>query len=147
MGESMSQDFKTQRRVEFRDTDAAGIVHFSVFFAYMEQAEHEFLRSLGLSVVQQFGDRWISWPRVHAKCNYARPARFEDQLAIHVSVERIGEKSISYRFRFLLDGAEIADGKLVAACCEVEHRQIKSAVPVPQEFSAKVLPYLNERST
>ena len=46
----MSQVFKTERRVEFRDTDAAGIVHFSVFFAYMEQAEHEFLRSLGLSV-------------------------------------------------------------------------------------------------
>ena len=36
----MGEVFKTQRRVEFRDTDTAGIVHFSNFFAYMEQAEH-----------------------------------------------------------------------------------------------------------
>ena len=46
----MGKVFKTRRRVEFRDTDMAGIVHFSVFFAYMEQAEHELLRSLGLGV-------------------------------------------------------------------------------------------------
>ena len=37
--------FRTTRRVEFRDTDAAGIVHFSAFFFYMESVEHEFLRS------------------------------------------------------------------------------------------------------
>ncbi|MEL7264077.1 MAG: hypothetical protein AAFP69_04590, partial [Planctomycetota bacterium] len=44
--------FSIQRRVEFRDTDAAGIVHFSAFFPFMETAEHAFLRSLGLSVFQ-----------------------------------------------------------------------------------------------
>ena len=29
------KEFTTTRRVEFRDTDAAGIMHFSVFFLYM----------------------------------------------------------------------------------------------------------------
>ncbi|WP_231612238.1 acyl-CoA thioesterase [Novipirellula galeiformis] len=43
--------YTTQRRVEFRDTDAAGIVHFSAFFPLMESAEHEMLRSLGISVM------------------------------------------------------------------------------------------------
>ena len=47
----MGQVFKTQRRVEFRDTDTAGIVHFSNFFAYMEQAEHALLRSIDLGVI------------------------------------------------------------------------------------------------
>src|SRR5213078_989612 len=42
--------FRTTRRVEFADTDMAGIVHFANFFRYMESAEHEFLRSHGLSV-------------------------------------------------------------------------------------------------
>ncbi len=46
----MSEAYRTTRRVEFRDTDAAGIVHFSAFFFYMESVEHEFLRQLGLSV-------------------------------------------------------------------------------------------------
>lgn len=43
--------FRTVRRVEFRDTDAAGIVHFSAFFPMMESVEHEFLRSLGIAVM------------------------------------------------------------------------------------------------
>ena len=45
----MSTAFVTSRRVEFSDTDAAGIVHFVAFFRMMEQAEHELLRSVGLS--------------------------------------------------------------------------------------------------
>jgi len=36
--------FVTSRRVEFVDTDMAGIVHFTNFFRYMEQARIGFLR-------------------------------------------------------------------------------------------------------
>ena len=72
--------FQTQRRVEFRDTDAAGIVHFSVFFAYMEEAEHEFLRSIGLGVMMEIDGARISWPRVKAECNYRNAVRFEEEI-------------------------------------------------------------------
>ena len=47
----MSYEFKVVRRVEFADTDMAGIVHYSNFFRYMEMAEHGFFRALGHSVV------------------------------------------------------------------------------------------------
>jgi 4-hydroxybenzoyl-CoA thioesterase/acyl-CoA thioester hydrolase len=130
------------KRVEFRDTDAAGIVHFSVFFAYMEQAEHEFLRSLGLSVVQRFNDRWISWPRVRAECDYRKPARFEDVLDVSVGVGRIGDKSVTYQIDFRLKGETIAQGKIVAACCEVDRHQLKSSVNVPEEFARAIRPFV-----
>ena len=128
----MAESFRTRRRVEFRDTDAAGIVHFSVFFAYMEQAEHEMLRGLGLSVVDQFDGRWISWPRVRAACDFRKPARFEDELEIEVQVRRIGQRSVTYGFVFR--GAEgiVAEGEVTAACCETENRQIKGSVPIPE---------------
>ena len=38
--------------VEFAETDAAGIVHFSVFFRYMEEAEHAVWRQAGLDIVE-----------------------------------------------------------------------------------------------
>ena len=97
-------EFQTRRRVEFRDTDAARIVHFSVFFAYMEQAEHEMLRSLGLSVVQKADGQTISWPRVNAQCDYRSAIRFEDEIDIFISIERIGEKSVTYVHRFEREG-------------------------------------------
>ena len=65
----MPLPFCTSRRVEFRDTDAAGIVHFSVVPVYMEQAGHELLRSLGMSVHQHDAQGEISWPRVSVGCD------------------------------------------------------------------------------
>jgi hypothetical protein len=40
----------TQHRVEFRDTDAAGIARCSVFYPMLESAERESPRSYGISV-------------------------------------------------------------------------------------------------
>ena len=46
----MGYEFKAQRRVEFSDTDMAGIMHFSNFFKFMEVAETDFLTARGLNV-------------------------------------------------------------------------------------------------
>ncbi len=46
--------FRTSRRIEFADTDMAGLVHFANFFRFMEAAEVEFLGSRGLSVVMHW---------------------------------------------------------------------------------------------
>ena len=62
----MSQVFKTERRVEFRDTDAAGILHFTSYFAYMEEAEHALLRHLGTSVMQAVDDATLKNARREA---------------------------------------------------------------------------------
>lgn len=113
--------FSTERRVEFRDTDAAGIVHFSAFFPMMEAAEHEFLRSLGLSVMPGAdGDSPpVTWPRVAATCNYLAAAHFEDILRISVRVVKIGKTSVAYAFGFSRDGQAVAEGTMTAVCCRM----------------------------
>ena len=78
----MPTPFQTTRRVEFGDTDMAGIVHFANFFRYMEAAETDFLRSLGLSVSWEEAGRRYGLPRVSASCDYSKPARFGDLLTI-----------------------------------------------------------------
>src|SRR5438309_1139395 len=100
--------FHTKRRIEFGDTDMAGIVHFSNFFRFMESAECEFLRSRGLSVKLDWEGQAIGFPRVSASCDYVSPARFEDVLDVAVSIERIGAKSVTYAFEFTRGGAVIA---------------------------------------
>ena len=79
----MPAAFTTTRCVEFADTDMAGIIHFTTFFRMMESAEHEFLRSLGTSVVDKHpedGSGAIGWPRREAQCEFHSPAVFEDEL-------------------------------------------------------------------
>ena len=42
-------EFRLTRRVHFYETDAAGIVHFSVFFRYMEEAVGAVRKNLALA--------------------------------------------------------------------------------------------------
>jgi 4-hydroxybenzoyl-CoA thioesterase/acyl-CoA thioester hydrolase len=130
--------FKTQRRVEFRDTDAAGIAHFSVYFTYMEEAEHELLRSIGTSVIFSDAEGQISWPRVSVACEYRGALRFEDVFEIQVVVERIGEKSVSYLFEFVKDGKEMARGKITAVCCRLEHGRPPRSIKIPANIAEKL---------
>ncbi|HET6880357.1 MAG TPA: thioesterase family protein [Pirellulales bacterium] len=123
--------YRTQRRVEFRDTDAAGIVHFSVFFNYMEEVEHEFLRSLGLSVVVHDAAGVRSWPRVSAKCDFQGAVRFEDVLDVELDVERVGEKSVTYHCVFRHGERQVAEGRLTAVCCRMDQGEpISTAIPM-----------------
>jgi 4-hydroxybenzoyl-CoA thioesterase/acyl-CoA thioester hydrolase len=130
--------FQTTRRVEFCDTDAAGIVHFARFFIYMETAEHEMLRSLGLSVMQPDGEHHISWPRVSVTCDFQRPARFDDMLTIEVAVASIGEKSVTYNFRLLLGDQLLATGKTTAVCCRIVKGQPPQSIIIPPDIRAKL---------
>lgn len=106
--------FSLKRTVAFSETDAAGIVHFANFFRYMEDAEHAYLRSLGLSVHRDIGDDMAGFPRVSAQCDYRRPLRFEDVFCIALHVQAKTDKSVTYGFTFTRDGEPdpIATGTL-----------------------------------
>ena len=123
--------FEYERRVTFRDTDAGGIVHFSVLFTYFEDAEHAFWRSLGTSVVASGPEGTLTWPRVHASCDFLRPARFEDLLAIQIGIDRIGRSSLTFAGTIRHDGMLIANGRWVTVCCRVAPDGQLEPQPIP----------------
>lgn len=129
-----AKPFTIERRVEFRDTDAAGIVHFSAFFPMMEAAEHALLRHLGLSVMQELPDgSHLSWPRVAVQCDYQGAAKFEDVLSIAVRVESVGTKSVRYGFQLTRGTDPIATGSITAVCCLWSSGGTLRSVPVPDD--------------
>jgi len=138
----MPQSHIYRRRVEFRDTDAAGIVHFSVFFAYMEQAEHDLWRTLGTSVVHRTESETLSWPRVSAKCDYKVAIRFEDEIDIGVQVKKIGNKSLTFGFDFQRGNDQIAVGEMSTVCCQIEQNRKMNSVPIPDSIRNMLEAYL-----
>ena len=134
----MISTYKTTRRIEFSDTDLAGLVHFSRFFIFMETAEHEFLRSLGTSVVAEYQGDTIGWPRLSASCDYKQPAFFEDELDITLRVIRKGQKSLTYGFTFERGGDEIAVGQIAVACCVCNHGEKIRAIEMPPEIAERI---------
>jgi len=138
----MGGEFKTQRRVEFCETDAAGIAHFAAFFPYMEQAEHAFLRHLGLRVVSRDEEGLISWPRVSARCDYQGAAHFEDVLDVALKVAKLGTRSVTYAIEFSRDGQVMAKGSVTAVCCRVGPGQRLDSIDIPPAFREKLQPFV-----
>jgi YbgC/YbaW family acyl-CoA thioester hydrolase len=135
----MSAPFRTSRRVEFADTDMAGIAHFANFFRYMEAAEVDYLQALGLSVDVQWEGERLGFPRVAASCDYLRPVTFPEVLQIEVRVDRVGRKSLSYAFDFFSGGEPVARGRVVSVCCRVigPERRLE-AIPIPDALRARL---------
>ncbi|MCY2978618.1 MAG: thioesterase family protein [Planctomycetota bacterium] len=144
----MSADFSWERRVEFCETDAAGIVHFSSLVIYMEQAEHALLRSLGLSVAHSATStsddatwRNVSWPRVRVECDFLSPAKFEDIVSINVFLSVLGKKSVTYQHRLFIGTKAIATGSMTSVCCKRENGTLVGR-EIPAEIRDALSTYL-----
>lgn len=134
----MTSEYRTERKIEFADTDLAGICHFARFFVFMETTEHEFLNSLGTSVAIDLEGNKIGWPRLAASCEYLAPAKFEDVLNIHLKVARKGNKSMTYHFIFTRGNDVIARGKVTSACCICNPGEPLRAIPIPEFIAEKI---------
>lgn len=138
----MSSRFVYTRRVEFADTDMAGIMHFSCIFRFMESAEHAFLRSLGHSVILSDWDPIMGFPRVRAEACFRRPFRFEDEIEIELRVREKREKSLTYGFALRKagdPGREVrAVGLMTVVCvCKGEDGEMISA-ELPPVLAEKI---------
>lgn len=140
----MPYEYKLAKRVEFADTDMAGIMHFANFFRYMEMTEHAFFRALGYSIHSEFDGLKNGFPRVHVECDFFKPLSFEDEVEIHLLVAEKKEKSLSYHFIFRKivegkPGEQIAFGKSTAVCIGFdENGKIKGAITIPQPIWEKI---------
>jgi acyl-CoA thioester hydrolase len=134
----MPTGFSITHRVQFSETDMAGIMHFSNFFKMMEEVEHAFFRSVGLSVSMQHDDIHIGWPRVSASCEFFGPVKFEDEVEVKMNVTRVGDKSFSYGVEFLVNSKRVALGKTTSVCCDVDSDDMHS-INIPVAIREKLL--------
>jgi acyl-CoA thioester hydrolase len=125
-------------RVWFSDTDAQGVVYYGRYMPYFDLSRTEYHRHLGRVQLDNvdFAMRAVS-------VDYLAPARFDDLLEIFVRVERIGTTSITYdhaAYRIDEHGGDtlMATAKATLVCIALDERR---AVPVPDEFRAKVMEF------
>jgi YbgC/YbaW family acyl-CoA thioester hydrolase len=123
-------EFHLRRRVQFYETDVAGIVHFSWFFRYMEEAEHALWREAGLSIHPPDSD--LGWPRVAASFDFERALRFEDEIDVHLRIAEMSRKTIRYECVVRKDGQQVATGTMTIAC--VQKKPTMRAVEIPDDI-------------
>ena len=137
----MASEFRMTHRVEFADTDMAGLVHFSSYFRWMEVTEHAFVRSLGFSIVMWEPFK-VGWPRVHVECDFTGTLRFEDEVEAHLRVREKKEKSLTYDFVFRRvrpePAADVGRGSITTVCVTRDGSGALKAVPIPEPVARKI---------
>ena len=121
----MSLDFRYARRVQFAETDLAGIVHFSWMFRYMEEAEHAAWRAAGLSIADPTSD--LGWPRVRASFDFRNPLRFE-----------VVTRSLQYEHTIQKGYLTIGTGHITTACVLAAADGSMRAIEIPAEILRKL---------
>ena len=131
----MTRELRLRRRVQFYETDVAGIVHFSWFFRYMEEAEHALWREAGLSIHPEHSP--IGWPRVAAACEFQRALKFEQEFDIAIRITEMTKRTISYACEMSQDGLTVATGTLKIACVSRLPDGSMKSVEIPEEIAAR----------
>lgn len=128
--------FAITRRVEFHETDAAGLMHFSNYYRWMEVCEHEWFRSLSLPMMSEVDGVRFGWPRREASCGFLRPLRCGDVVRVTARLVELGETSVGYEFVFEKDRAgkwtEVARGRMTTVHVRQDREGRMQAEPVSQ---------------
>ena len=138
----MLSEHRLTRRVQFYETDMAGVVHFSWYFRYMEEAEHALWREAGLSIAPP-GE--AGFPRVAAAVDFHAPLRFEDVFDVHVRIEALNRRSIRYSHLITRDGRKIATGTMTAV--HVTKDPEMRAVEIPPDVARRFAVWAPDPST
>jgi len=128
------KELRYRRRVQFADTDLAGLVHFSWYFRYMEEAEHALWRDAGLTVASPSDT--IRYPRVSATCEFRAPLRFEDEIEIEIRVAAVGSRAIRYDCVIQRGETIAARGSITVACIDTADGATPRAIDIPGRVSA-----------
>jgi acyl-CoA thioesterase FadM len=117
-----------RRRIEWMDTDAAGIYHWTTVFRLAEAAEAALHTALGIADFT-FG----ATPRVAVEATFAHPLRFNDPVEIALEVTSVGRTSVEYRLAIESERGTAAEGSVKS--CLID-RESGRAVPWPDDIRA-----------
>lgn len=107
----------------------AGQVHFSVFFRYMEEAEHAIWRKAGMRIAAE--GRTHQWPRISATCDFRSRLRVDDELDVRTEMAKVTNRTIQWSHTMMRGDTLIARGSVTAVCVHLQADGTFKAVEIP----------------
>jgi acyl-CoA thioester hydrolase len=126
---------KFQVRVNFGDTDKAGIVYYPNFFKWFDIAGHQFFRSIGLAPVKLQEEQEIIIPLLDAQCTFEKPLYYDDIITLITKVGEINNKTFRLRHEIFRDDVRICHGYELRGWVKREGDNM-FAVPIPEDVKS-----------
>lgn len=118
-------------RVEWGETDTAGIVFSPNFYKWMDQAIHYYFESIGYPLSALVKDEKIGIPVVESKCSFQKPLYFADKVVLHTTIIELRDKTLKFGHEFIKDDEKVAEGYQIRVLASIGGEKVK-AIPIPQ---------------
>jgi YbgC/YbaW family acyl-CoA thioester hydrolase len=139
----MTCEHTSTRRIEFSETDMAGLVHFSNFFRYMETAERDFFEAAGVDLISTQPGELVGWPRARAQCKFTAPLRFGDTIDIHLAVKAVKDRSIDFQYRIFRQNADgtrtqAAKANITTILTKLDENGELQSIELPEDVRTRI---------
>ena len=132
--------FTRERLIRFSHCDPGGIVYFVHFFDMMNGVVEDWFReAVGLRFDEMHLERRWGFPIVTTGCEFLRPARLADTLALELSIARLGRSSIEFAIRGSVGPEEKFRARHKVALISLDSFK---PLPIPDDLRAKMVPYV-----
>jgi acyl-CoA thioester hydrolase len=121
-------------RVYWEDTDAGGVVYYASYLKFLERARSEWLRALGIDQVKLQREERLQFVVVEANIRYHRPARFDDELVVSVTLDSLRGASVQMAQEVRRAGELLVSADVRAACIDADTLKPR---PLPKALSAQ----------
>ncbi len=81
-------------KVYYKDVDQMGIVYYSRYFEFFEEARTELLNSIGLDVTT-IEENGIYLPVITSQCDYKKGAEFEQEIVVNTSISDLPKSRLT----------------------------------------------------
>lgn len=98
--------FRHRHRVTYAECTVGNHIYHSRYLDLLEAARGEFLRELGFPLLR-LQEAGIIFPVIEAHLRYLRPARYDDELTIEVSLTRLDGIRLGVRHRIFGPGERL----------------------------------------
>jgi acyl-CoA thioester hydrolase len=121
-----------QVRINWGDTDKAGIVWYPNYFKWFDMAGHQFFRSIGLSPLKLEEEKNIILPLLDAGCTFEKPLYYDNIITIRTTIDEINRKTIRLKHEVFRGDTRSGYGYEIRGWVKKVDGKI-SAVLIPEE--------------
>lgn len=140
----MARVFVTERKIRFSHCDPAGIVYFVNFFDMVSGiVEDWFGNAIGFTFNEMHIGKHVGFPIVNTGCEFFKPCHLGDQLALELSILKLGRSSIEFSITGRVAEEEKFRARHKVAMMSLE--TLKS-LPIPEDLRTKMAPYVQNAS-
>tara|TARA_Y100000748_G_scaffold3103_1_gene2801 strand:- start:64 stop:486 length:423 start_codon:yes stop_codon:yes gene_type:complete len=132
-------------KIYYKDVDQMGIVYYSRYYEYFEEARTELLSSIGLDVAE-VEKRGITLPVISSHCNYKRGAKFEQNILVRALINSIPKSKLHIDYFVFIENEKdlIVNGYTEHAFVNKRGQVVRAPKMILEQLDQKDPKYLGE---